>query len=463
MAVAVTSAARPYWEEDKMDEDLLQICNKTVELGERLGADEIEAFSGYQRIIETLIDGNEIKMTIGGESSGIGIRIFRNHSLGFAFSNSLEEEKIETAVRSAIALSKNAPPDIYNRLPNPKRFGFVAGLFDNSIEEFQEPDVIDRASRMLEAAKGIDDRVSVDSGRFEVDIGMRAISNSLGIEADERYSGIFCDIGAHGVENGKISSADYRFDGARTLREDRSEELSVELAEAVVESLSAKKIESFVGQAVISPYAAVEILTAPILFCVDSNNVQKGISRFANRKGEHVASPVLSVIDDGTVPAGLSSSAFDREGIPHVPIKIIDGGRLRNFLHDTYTANKEGIESTGHATGGARHVPSIDSTNIYVKKGNRSLEDIISTVERGIFVHRFSGSIDPISGDFSGVAKASKEITRGTLSGAVRETMISGNVYDIISRLIDVSSDTVKVMDYRLPYFLADEVSITSG
>jgi len=443
------------------DEDLLQICNDLVEKGNRLGADEVEVFAGTQRTIEAIIEGNDIKIAIGGENSGVGIRVFRNRSLGFASANTLSSENLLATMKSAIALSKNAPSDIHNGLPSPSKYGFVPSLYDESIVELEESEIIEKASRMLNAAKGIDDRVSVDNGRFDAGVGRKAIANSCGIEAEERFTAIYYDIGAHAIENGKVSSIDYRFDGMRNLRGERSEELSVELAEVAVESLAAEKVESFVGTVIISPLAAIELLVSPVLFSVDSNNVQKGLSRFATKRGEHVSAPGINILDNGLTPGGLSSSAFDREGVPHRLIEIIDGGRLRNYLYNSYTANKEGIESTGHATGGIRHVPSIDSTNIEVKGGNRALDDMISSVQRGILVGRFSGNIDPVSGDFSGLAKASKKIQGGAFGGAVRETMISGNVYDVLDGLSEVSCETSKVMDFTLPYFLVDEISIT--
>lgn len=444
-----------------MSEDLLGICNDLVKLGMQLGADEIEVFAASQKSIESVIDGNEMKLALYGETAGVGVRIFANKSLGFASTNSLEMNRLKEAVSSALALSKNAPPDIHNGLPDPGKYRMVAGLYDEAIAEMEESEIIDRASRMLNAARGIDERISVDSGRFEIAIGSKAIANSFGIDVDERFTALYYDIGAHGVEKNKVSSVDYRFDGARVLRNEKSEELSIELAEAVVESLSAEKVESFRGSIILSPLAAIDILISPILFCVDSNNVQKAISRFKDKKGEYIASPVLTMIDDGTVPAGLSSSSFDREGVPHRPIEIIDNGRLKNFLYDSCTANREGLESTGHATGGTRHVPSIDSTNISVKGGNRSLEDMIASIDRSILVNRFSGSVDAISGDFSGIAKASKKIVDGALGNVIRETMISGNLYDTLSRLREVSRETVRIMDFELPYFLADDISIT--
>lgn len=408
-------------------------------------------------------ENNEMKMAKRTVSSAAGIRVFRNRSLGFASVNTLDRERLEKAVREAIALSKNAPTDIHNGLPGPKPLGFTPGLYDNEIADATEDIILERAQDMLNSARGIDERISVDGGRFESSVGKKAIANSLGVEGSEGFTAVSYDIGAHAVEGSNISSMDYRFDGTRAMRDDNSEEIAVELAEAVLESLSTKKIDSFIGPVIFSPLAAIEVLISPIIFSVDSNNVQKGISKFIGKIGEEVAAPILTVIDDGTIPAGLSSSTFDREGVPHSPLDLISGGTLKAFLYDSYTARKEGVDSTGHASGGPRSVPSIDATNVRVGTGAKSLDDIVSSIERGLLVQRFSGGVDPVSGDFSGVAKGSKSIEKGSLQGVVRETLISGNVYGALAGLRDLSSETRKVLDFQLPYFAVDNISITGG
>lgn len=446
-----------------MQDDLLDICNRTVRIGTNLGASEVEVFVARQRSIEAGFENNEMKMAKRTTSSAAGIRVFRNRALGFASVNSLEPERLEKAVKDAVALSKNAPADANNGLPKPRPLRPLSGLFDERIASISEEEVLERAQKMLASASSVDPRVSVDGGRFDAAFGSKAISNSLGVEGSEDFSAIYYEIGAHAVEGSDVSSIDYRFDGTRSIGDDDSEKISVELAQAAVESLSANKVGSHVGSVIFSPLAAIEVLISPILFSIDSNNVQRGVSRFRDKTGESVASEILTITDDGTIQGGLSSSAFDREGTPHSPMSIIEKGKLRAFLHDSYTSRKEGIESNGHAAGSPRGVPSIDATNVSVEAGVSTLEELVSSVKRGLLVQRFSGRVDPVSGDFSGVAKGSKSIEGGSLQGVVRETLISGNVYELLAKLSGLSRETKRVMDYRLPHFAVDDVSITGG
>jgi len=446
-----------------MNEDLMDICRRAVDIGTGLGASEVEVFATRQRSVDAGFENNEMKMAKRTISSAAGIRVFRNKSLGFASVNSLEPDKLERAVGHAVALSKNAPADANNGLPDPRHLRSLSGLYDDDIAGMSEEDVLDRAKRMLASASGVDQRVSVDGGRFEATVGSKAIVNSLGIEGSEDFSATYYDIGAHAVEGSNVSSMDYRFDGARTMRGNDSDEIAIELANAVIESLSAGKLESHMGSVIFSPLAAIEVLLSPIMFSIDSNNVQKGVSRFRGKTGEKVAADLITVLDDGTIPEGLSSSAFDREGVPHSPLTVIGNGRLEAFLYDARTARKEGIDSNGHAAGGPLSVPSIDATNVRIAPGSAPLSELVSSVRRGLLVQRFSGRVDPVSGDFSGVVKGSKKIEEGVLMGAIRETMISGNAYDLLAKVRGLSKETKKIMDFQLPYFAADDISITGG
>lgn len=444
-------------------EDLLDVCSGVVKAGERLGAGEVEIFVARQRSIEACFENNEMKIAKRSVSSAAGIRIFRNHSLGFTSVNSLDPGRLEQALKEAVALSKNAPADANNGLPSPKPLRGVSRLYDGAISEISEEEAIGSAQKMLSSARKVDARVSIDGGKYEAAVGEKAIMNSLGVQGSEEFSAIYYDIGAHAIEGENVSSMDYRFDGTRVMREDDSEGIAVELAGAVIESLSAKKTESFIGSVIFSPLAAIEVLISPILFSVDSNSVQKGISRFGDKMDESVAAKLLTVTDDGTVPAGLSSSTFDREGTPHSPLKIIENGKLNAFLYDAYTARKGGVESNGHAAGSPRGVPSIDATNVFVEPGAKTLDDIISSVDRGLLVQRFSGRVDSVSGDFSGVTKGSKMIDGGSLQETVKETLISGNVYEILTRLNCLSKESKRIMDYNLPHFAVDNISVTGG
>ena len=121
---------------------------------------------------------------------------------------------------------------------------------------------------------------------------------------------------------------------------------------------------------------------------------------------------------------------------------IIDKGVLKAFIYDSYTANKEGVESTGNASRSDYSTPpSVSISNLIVEEGRGKFEDLIQDVERGIVINRFSGNVNPQSGDFSGLAKQASYIENGEVKFPLKETMISGNSFTALKNIIDIGEE----------------------
>jgi PmbA protein len=168
------------------------------------------------------------------------------------------------------------------------------------------------------------------------------------------------------------------------------------------------------------------------------------MSRWGTQIGEAVAAPILSIVDDGLLPAGLATASFDREGGAHRHFDLIQEGTLTALMHNSYSANAMGKESTGHASGSARSIPGIGPTNFEI-------------------VTRFSGRADPISGDFSGVAKGAYLIKNGKLDRPVTGTLVSGNAFQALKDLSGVSQERERVFNFTLPYLRLEGISVTAG
>ncbi len=132
-------------------------------------------------------------------------------------------------------------------------------------------------------------------------------------------------------------------------------------------------------------------------------------------------------------------------------------------MYNTYTANKAGRLSTGHASGGARTAPGIGPTNFIIKSGNINYKDMISNIDRGIIVTRFSGNTNPVSGDFSGVVKGGYLIKNGKIIKPLIETLIAGNIFEALNKITAISKETKWVNSSILPYLVIEDVNITSG
>jgi len=429
----------------------------------KLGADEAEAFLIRGREISVRAEANELKLATSHAKDGLGLRVFSDGALGFASVNIFDEHKIEEAVRAAVSLSKASPQDKHNLLPDPQPVEGISGLYDGQAEGVGLDKAISKVQEMLATARGYDSRVMVDAASFNATIESRAIISSKGIETEEQSSLFSHFIMGMARDGEEVSSFNFRVDSTRKVAELDTKEMALEFARSVVASLGARKGESFVGTVILSPNAVLELMIGPIVWAVNANNVQKGMSKWVGMMDKQVVSPALTIEDNGRLEGGAGSASFDREGLPHTSLKIIEDGILRTYLYNSYTAQKEGRSSTGHASGGARTVPGIGPTNLLIRPGQRSKEELVSEVKHGLLVTRFSGFPEPVSGNISGAVKGGFLIEDGRLTRPLIETMISGNLFDLLAKISGLSRETERIETLIAPHVRIEDVSITGG
>jgi predicted Zn-dependent protease len=206
-----------------------------------------------------------------------------------------------------------------------------------------------------------------------------------------------------------------------------------------------------------------EILVTLLAFQLNAKNALRGSSRWGAMLGKKVGSFSLTVIDNGRLHGGVATKSFDREGLPHRERILVESGVASALMHNTYTATAMRSSSTAHASGSARSIPDIGLTNLIIRSGEDSKDELIRGIKRGLLVNGFSGASNPISGDFSGVAKAACLIKDGKLGQPVSGTLIAGNAFEALHSLSGVSSETERVFTATLPYLRVEGISVTAG
>lgn len=444
-------------------ENLLTLCDRVIETALKAGADEAEAMAVRARDVNVELSKNDLQIARSMSGDGLGLRIFKGGSLGFAYVNSFDEPSIAESVERALGIAAGVPGDENNVLPDPTPIEPLDGILDEKAAEFGVETAVERTLAMLRTAREFDPRVTVDSGELAGYHGEKAISTSRGVRASERSSFYYCYIFGMAKEGESVSSFDFQFDGARTAAALDPEAVARRFAENVVSSLGAVKGESFRGPIILAPKAAAEILIDGITSSVSASSVQRETSKFLGKLGESVASSLLSVTDDSTLKDGAATSAFDREGLKPAVLPLIEAGVLQNFLYDAYTARKDGRPSNGHAGGGVSAVPLVSTTNVIVAPGETSLADMIAGIDLGVLATRFSGNADPVSGDFSGSVKGGRMIRGGKLAEPLCGTMIAGNTFELLTRITAISSEHERMFGSIVPYIALEEIAITGG
>ena len=442
---------------------LEDICNFVLREAEKNGVNYCEAYGVSNKESEVFIENNDLKQSKSHRTGGLGIRVFVNGSLGFSSTNILEREHISNAVRQAIKLARVTPSDKYNSMPFSRTVKLLNGIYDRNSESFNAPDTVKMAVDMLDAAKSYDNRVSVDSGNFTSSVMTHALLNSNGVRTKETISAFSWSIMGMAIDGSEVSNFDFQFGGTHNVKDIDVRTTSREFGKSVVNSLGSKKIESFKGEMLLTPSAVTELILDVIAYSINSQTVQKEASKFKGQLGKTVSSDLLTLIDDATNVNGLGASSFDREGMPHKCNLIIEKGILKKFLYNTYTANKDHTESTSNAGGSPKSPPIVSTTNVIIKAGKSRAENLISEMDKGIIINRFSGNVNPVNGDFSGVVKGGQYIKKGNIEYAVKEVMVAGNVFDVLNDLNGISKEQKILSDSILPYMRFENVSFTAG
>ena len=438
---------------------LLDHCQQALDLAQRLGADRAEVFGQTTRAITSAVEKDDLQISKSQQETRIGVRAFIGTQVGFASTNDLT--KLEAAAADAVTLAKGSPGDSHNVLPEPAPCEPVAGTYDPAADSFSTADAVKQAIQILETAKSVDPRVIVGEAEFSAEIRDCVLVNSSGAEASE--SGSLFTYGALTTarDGEAVSNMSFKFGAARSVDAIDVRPIARRASEDALGSLGAEKGESFVGQVLLDPYAVLSLF-APLSVQLNARNVLRGMSRWKDALGESVAVSRFTLVDDGRLPGGVATASFDREGIPHRRLPLIEGGVLRSFMHNAYTADAFGVQNTGHAAGSAGSLPAIGPTNFMILPGEVAKADLIAEMKQGLLVSRFSGNADPISGDFSGVAKAAYLIADGKIDRAVSGTLIAGNVFEALKTLSGVSREQENVFNYTFPSLRLEGISITA-
>lgn len=442
--------------------DVREVAADVLRRSEALMLDEVEVVVTRHRQIEVTIEKNEIHMARIQEEPAVGVRVIQGKALGFASANSFEPQALREALDAAAALARACPEDPWNGLPDPAPLPSVGAIYDDAVADLDAAAALERARRLVVSAMDVDPRVRVDGGSFGTEVVERAVRSTRGIFTHERETLAEANLMCLAVDGSVVSGFDAWGDCSRRLDGIDLETIGRHVASRVIENLRARPGRSFQGVAVLAPRAVRQLLLEPLLAGVNADNVQRGLSVLGESLDRSIAAPALRIADDGTLPGEIGSGAFDREGMPRRSTAILEEGRLAGFLHNAYTARRAATGSTGHAAGGARSIPSVGATNLVVAEGTTPLAELIRGVKLGVLVTRFSGHPKLMTGEFSGAIKGGFLIENGEISHPIRETMISGNTFALLPKVLAISRERERFFSLTTPTILVDGVSISA-
>jgi PmbA protein len=435
------------------------LASSVLTKAEKGGVSQAEAFILDSHIRSIYIEDGTPRLADDKLERGLGLKACMRKRIGFSsgvISNIKSAEEIVNEVLS-IAKTTKEDPD-FQSLPSGEVSGEVKDVFCEETAEITTEEIVARTMTAVRVAEK-NEGVKVPLGLLRLAKYSLQVSNSLGVRFNHKGTMVFLHFTAkatrgetvgEGVEkvwSTKISSIDF-------------ERIGNSIAEKALRTLEADAFRGELkGIAVIDPVETAGLLNS-VKFATSSEQVNKGRSPWSKKIGTKVASKEFTVMDDGTYPGGIKSAAADDEGVKTTKKPIISNGVLRSYIYDSYNANIAGVKATGN--GFRRGTRSIEGafaapvncaySNMTIKLGNKSREEIISQIDEGVLVERFaSPEVNPITGGFGCEVRNATLIEGGQLTRHVKHALLIGNMYDYLRNVVGVGNDVKIVGDIILP------------
>lgn len=410
--------------------ELSAVAHRAVEAATGAGASDAEAYVSRESGREVRVHGGEVESLTAAVQSGVGIRAWVGHRVGYAYGTDLSEAGVAAIAARAAEAAAVADEDEFASPPQPAEFEALPGLGDPSIAEWETSQVAELAIAVERTALDSDPRlVAVEAAIYADADEQVAIASSTGVAGEYETSSCYAYLQALAEGEGARETG-LGFGLARGPRGLDPEAIGAEGARRALEMIGAGKPVSRSCPVVLDETVAASFVGL-IGGGLGARAVQRGRSPLAGRLEEEVASEAFTLHDDGRAPEGPDSAPFDAEGVPRRRTALIEGGRLRAYLYDAYTANREGGASTGNAARqGYRSLPSVSASNLIVAPGDRSLEQLLAAAGDGVYVTDVAGlhsGVNPVTGVFS-VGASGRIIRDGALAEPVREFTIAGEL-----------------------------------
>ena len=387
--------------------------------------------------------GEVEKISQAGEKR-LGLRLFFGNSSASASTSDISEESIERLVDDTAQMARATAQDPYSGLPPAEQLAHATpdlDLLDEVARSVSVDEKIQMALDTEKSALGFDSRITNSEGaEFSNNFGRVIYASSHGFSGEYQGSTFGHSVAPVAKSNGSMQR-DYWYSSNRKFaRLESAKSVGEKAAQRVLRRLGAKKVKTCEVPIIFDPEIAASLLRS-LSSAISGYALYKGASFLVGKVGTQIASELVTVIDDGTIPGALGSRPFDAEGLAVTKKVIVEKGRLQSYLLDTYSGKKLGMASTGNASRSVGEPPGVAPTNFFFAAGMHTPEQIIKSVRQGFYVTELIGfGVNLVNGDYSRGA-AGLWIENGELTYPVEEVTIAGNLKEMFQNIEMVGND----------------------
>jgi TldD protein len=410
------------------------------------GGEYADLYFEYLSTSSIGIDEGIVKSASESVTLGVGIRVIAGERTGYAYSDDLNPEKIRKAARVAALIARGPATVVKTGFQEARKHNLYSMV--TSPHEVGLAERVDLVKRADAAARAYDNRVFQVIANYADSIREVLVASSDGRLSFDRQPMARMGVAALARETDGVPQQGYSGGGGRVtldffLNEKTPEHFAKEAARQAIVQLSAVDAPAGESVVVLGPGWPGILLHEAVGHGLEADFNRKGVSAFSGRIGQQVASSLCTVIDDGTIGSRRGSLNVDDEGVPTQKNVLIENGILRGYLQDTLSARLLGSASTGSGRRESyQHIPMPRMTNTYMLAGQSDPDDIIRSVQKGIYCTTFGGGqVDITSGNFVFQATESYLIENGKLTRPVKGATLIGNGPEALKYVSMVGND----------------------
>lgn len=410
-----------------------RLTGLALDLALDAGADGAEIYYERSQISRIQVENGKVEGSVAGREEGIALRILVGQHLGFFATTELGANDLESFVSEAIARTRRLAPVEHAALPagNPVPDASLLDLVDPALSQA----TIDEKKSLVIAEESAARRADPQSATTLFTYEDRLRFMQLASTGGARVS----------YESGTASISGTVSDGATRITGRRAARHLADVAGPSLGHLLGGRMRDLHGghppreetMTVIFPpdLAAVIVATIARAALVGYD------SPLASKLGERIGTELWNLVDDGTFPGGLASAPADDEGVASAYRHPLVNGRLAGLLHTYQSAARMGLPPTGNARRASfRSPPAAAHRNLILTPGHQTPEEILSGIDRGLYVEAMNGAGEPSGGRFS-AAIAGHVVERGHRTRAVAGARLESSIEEVLGTLVAVGHD----------------------
>jgi PmbA protein len=456
---------------------LESLASTALKTAEKKGASQAEAFVIGTHSRSVYVENSKPRVADDKIEIGLGLKVCLGKRVGSSSGtvNMNKMSVMDEIVNEALSIAKTTEEDPnFRSMPTSTKIsGRLEGVYSEETCKIGLEEIVAKAMDTVKAAEKTKN-VKVPLGLIRLADYSMHVANSLGINFSHKGTMVFSyfkskaavgDNAGEGIEkewSTNISKLDF-------------EGMGNSIAEKALATMNA---ESFNGESPVTALIVpVELFTSGyaeglmtvVEFATNAEQVNKRRSPWINKLGAQVTSEKLTVWDDGRYSGGIRSALADDEGVETSKKTIIDKGKLQSYIYDSYNANIAGAKATGNgfrrgtrSIEGAFAFPTVcDYANMVVKPGNKSLDGIISQIDKGVLVETFAApEVNPITGGFACEVRNATLIDGGKLTKHVKHALLTGNMYEALKNVFDIGEEAKMIENTLMPPIAFSNVTL---